>query len=148
MKKKTFQPVFLLCMIILCTFYFPLQESIEKFGCKTPFGLNSDNICTDQDLSNKAAEFYKSQWKNRFNIKQCPYPCKSLKVYMGRGSEYKEPKLKFKFNKFIKTTKSRYAYQELELLAEFGGYVGLFLGISVFHLREVFQTLIHIVLPD
>ena len=67
---------------------------------------------------------------------------------MGRGPEYKEPKLKFKFNKFIKTTKSRFAYQELELLAEFGGYVGLFLGISVFHLREVFQTLIHIVLPD
>ena len=121
---------------------------MEKFGCKTPFGLNSDNICTDQDQSDKAIEFYKSQWKNRFNIKQCPYPCKSTKVYMGRGSEYKKPELKFKFNKFIKTTKSRYAYQELELLAEFGGYVGLFLGISVFHLREVFQTLIHIVLPD
>ena len=70
---------------------------------------------------------------------------------MGRGIEYKPGEgaiLKFQFNKFIKTTKSRYAYQELELLAEFGGYVGLFLGISVFHLREVFQTLIHIVLPD
>ena len=54
----------------------------------------------------------------------------------------------FQFEKFIRTTKARYAYQGLEFLAEFGGYVGLFLGISVFHLREVFQTLIHIVLPE
>ena len=93
-------------------------------------------------------KFYNEQYFDRSHLKECPYPCKSTKVYMGRGSEYKEPKLNFKFNKFIKTTKSRFAYQELELLAEFGGYVGLFLGISVFHLREVFQTLIHIVLPD
>ena len=67
---------------------------------------------------------------------------------MGSKSNYETPKMMFEFNKFIKTTKARYAYRELEFLAEFGGYVGLFLGISVFHLREVFQTLIHIVLPD
>ena len=93
-------------------------------------------------------KFYNEQLSDRFQIKQCPYPCKSSKINMGRGSDFKEPKLRFKFNKFIKTTKSRYAYQELEFLAEFGGYVGLFLGISVFHLRELFETLIHIVLPD
>ena len=61
---------------------------------------------------------------------------------------YDEPKIKFEFNRFIKTTKARYVYRELEFLAEFGGYVGLFLGISVFHLREMFQALIHIFLPD
>ena len=110
--------------------------------------MNLDNICVDQDISNKALKFYNEQWNNRYNIKQCPYPCKSTKIYLGRGSDYKEPKLRFEFNKFIKTTKSRYAYRELEFLAEFGGYVGLFLGISVFHLRGLFQTLIHIVLPD
>ena len=42
------------------------------------------------------------------------------------------------FNKFITTTKARYAYRELELLAEFGGYVGLFLGISVFNFMKAF----------
>ena len=56
--------------------------------------------------------------------------------------------MRFDFNKFIKITKARNAYRELEFLAEFGGYVGLFLGISVFHLREVFETLIPIILPD
>ena len=56
--------------------------------------------------------------------------------------------MRFDFNKFIKITKARYAYRELEFLAEFGGYVGLFLGISVFHLREAFQRLIYTELPD
>ena len=47
---------------------------------------------------------------------------------MGSKIDLEEPVMVFEFNKFIKTTKSRYAYQELEFLAEFGGYVGLFLG--------------------
>jgi hypothetical protein len=93
-------------------------------------------------------KFYKEQYSDRFHIKECPYPCKSTKINMGSKSNYETPLMMFEFNKFIKTTKARYAYRELEFLAEFGGYVGLFLGISVFHLREVFQTLIHIVLPD
>ena len=94
-------------------------------------------------------KFYNEQYIDRSHIKECPYPCKSTKINMGSKIDFfEEPVMQFEFNKFIKTTKSRYAYQELELLAEFGGYVGLFLGISVFHLREVFQILIHIVLPD
>ena len=74
-------------------------------------------------------------------------PVQIHKNLYGRGSDYDEPKIRFEFNRFIKTTKARYVYQELEFLAEFGGYVGLFLGISVFHLREVFQGLIHVILP-
>ena len=56
--------------------------------------------------------------------------------------------MRSEFNKFIKTTKAQCAYQELEFIAEFGGYVGLFLGISVFHVREAFQRLIHTFLPN
>ena len=67
---------------------------------------------------------------------------------MGSKSNYGVPMMSFEFNNFIKIIKARYAYQELEFIAEFGGYVGLFLGISVFHLREAFQRLIHTVLPD
>ena len=89
-------------------------------------------------------KFYQDQHYN--NIKECPYPCKYTRIQM--GSKSNDDIMQFEFNKFIKTTKSRYAYRELEFLAEFGGYVGLFLGISVFHLRELFQGLIHIVLPD
>ena len=93
-------------------------------------------------------EFYDEQYFDRFHIKECPYPCKSTKINMESKMDLEYPVMQFEFNKFIKTTKSRYAYRELEFLAEFGGYVGLFLGISVFHLREVFQGLIHIILPE
>ena len=80
--------------------------------------------------------------------KLSPYPFKSTKINMGSKSNYGVPMMRFEFNKFIKTTKAWYAYQELEFIAEFGGYVGCFLGISVFHLKEVFETLITIILPD
>ena len=95
--------------------------------------MNLDNICSDQNKSNRAKNFYIEQWDNRFNIKECPYPCKFTRVHMGSKSNYEEPKrkMKFVFNRFIKTTKARYVYRELEFLAEFGGYVGLFLGVSV-----------------
>ena len=61
---------------------------------------------------------------------------------MGSKSNYETPKMMFEFNKFIKTTKARYAYRELEFLAEFGGYVGLFLGISVYNLKEIFGKIL------
>ena len=48
----------------------------------------------------------------------------------------------FNFDKFIKVTHAYLAYTELELLAELGGYVGLFLGYSVFHLSEVIEKII------
>ena len=93
-------------------------------------------------------KFWNEQYFDRFHLKECPYPCKSTKINMGSKSNYGVPMMRFEFNTFIKTTKARFAYQELEFIAEFGGYVGLFLGISVFHLREAFQRLIHTLLPD
>ena len=33
-------------------------------------------------------------------------------------------------------------YTELELLAEFGGYVGLFLGFFVFQINQVVETIL------
>ena len=43
------------------------------------------------------------------------------------------------FHQYIKVTEAYYSYTELELIAEFGGYVGLFLGISVFDINQVFS---------
>ena len=46
------------------------------------------------------------------------------------------------FNEFTQVINAHYTYTELELLAEFGGYVGLFLGYSVLNLTDVFYFLI------
>ena len=45
------------------------------------------------------------------------------------------------FEKYVKVTSSYVAYSGLELLAELGGYVGLFLGISVFQFHEVIEAI-------
>ena len=37
----------------------------------------------------------------------------------------------------VKVTQSKFLYDGLSLMAEIGGYVGLFLGISVVHINEM-----------
>ena len=59
-----------------------------------------------------------------------------------------EVQLNFKFEKYTRVTKARLAYTGLELVAEFGGYVGLFLGISVFNLSQVFDTFLSFIYPN
>ena len=52
--------------------------------------------------------------------------------------------LGFTFNLFTKESIAYLTYTELELIAEFGGYVGLFLGYSVLSLTDVFKKIIHL----
>ena len=99
------------------------------------------HICYNQDQSQKAMDLYQKLLNKIFTIEECLYPCTSMKSSF-RSSSIIEDGLQFEFNKFIKSTKARYAYQELELLAEFGGYVGLFLGISVYNLKEIFGKIL------
>ena len=76
------------------------------------------------------------------SAKECPYPCQFLKFSLtpvlyrlASTHKYYERFIEFKFDGHIKVTTSSYSYTALELLAELGGYVGLFLGLSVFDLR-------------
>ena len=112
------------------------QESLANVGCRAPYGYGSDmnNICYDPDQSQKAMDLYQKLLNKRNTIKECPYPCTFMQSSFRKSATINDG-LQLKFNKFIKSTKARYAYQELEMLAEFGGYVGLFLGISVYNLN-------------
>ena len=75
---------------------------------------------------------------------ECPYPCNFL-INRISITKYRDGKnnneIWLKFEEYIKVTTSTYGYTELELLAELGGYVGLFLGLSVFDLRMVFSKI-------
>ena len=80
----------------------------------------------------------------------CPYPCKFTRNYFRDrrklSPDHENPSSLFlKFNKFIKISKARHSYGGLELLAEFGGYVGLFLGVSVFHLSQAFEKIVQVI---
>ena len=84
-----------------------------------------------------------------FRAQNCPYPCKFTSTYFRDKIKLKPDheypsSLFLRFSKFVKVSKARYSYGELELLAELGGYMGLFLGISVFHLSEAFQKIVQV----
>ena len=120
---------------------------MEKFGC-TSLGhfdyLN--NICTDEHTGKPAFEMFDRLDDDEHYIPECPYPCDSLKLLLTitelRGDD--QSHFQAKFGQYIKVTEAYYSYTELELIAEFGGYVGLFLGISVFDINQVFTTLMNI----
>ena len=115
---------------------------MDKIGCTTPFVVNLDHICKDLNKSKKARELYHRLHQKTHKIKDCLYPCKFIKIavipYKKRSDKNTT---RLKFDKFIKVTKAAYSYTELELLAEFGGYVGLFLGFSVFQVSQVVDKL-------
>ena len=103
-----------------------------------------NNICYDPDQSHKAMDLYQKLLNKRFTIEECLYPYTFMESSFRKSAAIGDG-LQLKFNKFIKSTKARYAYQELEMLAEFGGYVGLFLGISVYNLKEIIGKIFNFV---
>ena len=115
------------------------------------------NVCTDEKQSNEAVKLHWELILASFMMEDtCPYPCKftrnyfrdKVKLNSDQLPEYaaEHPSSIFlRFNKFIKVSKARYSYGGLELLAEFGGYVGLFLGISVFHLSDAFTKITQLI---
>ena len=126
---------------------------MKKIGCTTPFGPITDHICTNQTKGKEALKLFKSLRLATYEIKQCPYPCKFVKSLVlplksrCGGNCTSRLKTILRFDKFIKVTEAKYSYTELELMGEFGGYVGLFLGVSVFHISQVIDTLLNIVFP-
>ena len=99
-------------------------------------------MCTNSTLGKQAKDLYLEWLRNRVNIKDCPYPCTYLKIRSVGSISNKNPhtgSFGFAFNMFTEKAEAHFTYKELELIAEFGGYVGLFLGYSVLSLTDVFN---------
>ena len=126
---------------------------MERIGCTTPFGLELDNICSEQNKSVEAMNLFWNILANGQEIDDCPYPCHFLRTLI-TNMEYEDKtshdngSIWLDFDKYIKVTISNYSYTGLELLAELGGYVGLFLGLSVFDLRLVFNKICNTLMPN
>ena len=122
---------------------------MERIGCTTYLGLELDNICTEQNKSLDATFLFWEILNNKKEAKDCPYPCHFLLSQITTTNyNPSSNRIYLKFDKYIKVTTSTYGYTELELLAELGGYVGLFLGLSVFDLRLVFDKISNIFMPN
>ena len=122
------------------------KESMEKIGCVSPFGINKDNICKDPKRSKMAFElFWEYRNYGRSNL-TCLKPCSFLNIKLSKSnenpSEKKDGRLIFFFREFIQETSSYYSYGSRELIAEIGGYVGLFIGVSIYQVADLFENII------
>mgnify|MGYP001339040483 CR=1 FL=1 len=127
---------------------------MDSIGCTTPYGLELENICTEENKMVEADYLFMDVLLgiDKNVAKECPNACQFL---MNRitTTDYKDKNdtdnaIWLVFDEYIKVTTSTYGYTELELLAELGGYVGLFLGLSVFDLRLVFNKIFNIFMPN
>ena len=121
-----------------CNYMGVEKKSLETVGCTTPFGPNKTKICTDANKGKNSSEIY---WKfmfdfSKYNYEECYYPCSYFVASTKQDTRKTYDKspgsgIHLSFERLIQETKSYYTYSELSLIAEIGGYVGLFLGISV-----------------
>ena len=52
-----------------------------------------------------------------------------------------QAEVRLTFNEQVHETVAYYSYDELSFIAEIGGYVGLFLGASIYQTADLFQFL-------
>ena len=125
--------------------FMPLSEFNGQVWCVTPFGYDKTNICTNPTLARQAVNyFYDSHKTTRYTI-NCLNPCNQFLFYMFKISEYNQTTTYATawlfFNEYIKTTTSHYSYLTLSLIAEIGGYVGLFLGVSLYQTTDIIDAI-------
>ena len=115
------------------------KESEMQVGCTGPYLQNKSNICITQDQAIKAKAHYIMwdivNWNQTKATKLCPKSCLQYIISVS-NKELKSSTASFgiltlDFPKFIRVSQTSYSYGVLELIAEFGGYVGLFLGVSI-----------------
>ena len=131
----------------LCVWNEIHQTSLEKFGCTTPFGPKKTDICVDNTLGQSAIELMKHLRIPANN--RCLDPCTTVAPQLSViGSQDVVPdhdrmsSLSIKLPLKIKVISSYFSYKVLSLIAEIGGYVGLFLGVSVLDLKTVVDFVI------
>ena len=66
----------------------------------------------------------------------------SVDYVSNEGFGKADTSLELNFENVIKVNKGYYAYSELSLIAEIGGYVGLFLGVSVNQITNLIEFVV------
>ena len=112
---------------------------MENYGCIPP-SLGNYGLETCKDGS-------KFSMRVIHNFIDCPKPCAKYSMRLitehgnnGEGGGLNSIKIIFK--EIIEVSYDQYSYIWLNLVAEVGGYVGLFLGFSVFQVTDIVEMLL------
>ena len=116
-------------------------------GCTTPYGPNKDFICANQTLGLQALELYMKAFSRDINYinGNCLRPCSYHLRKIDNLKEHDEQagsESYLRTEAQIRVTEAYYLYSGLSLIAEIGGYVGLFLGVSVLQVKDLIRLAI------
>ena len=115
------------------------KNANNQFGCTVPFGFGKGNICQDSEIGKVALKDYTEYIDaTKRHRTTCLAPCGFVKTkaIVTRDFELDEDIVKndtilqIYFDDYIKTTEEYPTYTFLSIVAQVGGYVGLFLGWS------------------
>ena len=116
----------------------------ETYGCTTPFGLNKENICINKTVGKNVYAMYMDWLKKEvLGRSHCSNPCN---VIIPKATKTEEKikdysALKFVFPDRVTVVKSCHLYSGLSMIAEIGGYFGLFLGVSINQVTQLTSRL-------
>ena len=124
------------------------SRALETIGCTFPtFTLQKSKSCDAKSMNDTQKELLKNFdefWSNTYT-QDCPEPCSSMAFTLGfpvydAYDDFNQSRVKIYFKSRISERRNVITYDEVTLLAEIGGYMGLFLGISLLHIVEILLT--------
>lgn len=136
---------------------------MATYGCTSPFELDLDHICTDKTfVHNITQDWYADGYFRQHYTRKtsCQHPCTYLEpkvdaqyshLYINDGNDKFHGSWLLGGTKFVTAAilpervtvlKSQNIYSELSLVAEIGGYVGLFLGVSVLQVSGLMKAML------
>ena len=126
-----------------CLIQLAHEYSMDTFGCSF---LNNDTECQNMDTLIESLVIYQNYTTSGHSI-DCPKHCtdliqdinlKPIRYHPTRNVSM----LYINFPKYVKEITIRSDYESLELFAEIGGYVGLFMGVSIVQIKSILKFFI------
>jgi len=117
------------------------RMNMEQYQCTSPWDLGLNNICTNKTSSKMVFETYEEF--AGLATGKCSQPCSYLAVKLeeiNREVVETRNKVYFRMDELVTVLRSHYIYSELSLIAKIGGYVGLFLGVSMFQVSGLVKA--------